>query len=70
MDYLNDPIKRNIPVCQLPSYIRQCLMYERKYIFCFYEINRLMAELGLLSFGIRELKEKEQVGDVKFSLVF
>ena len=48
-------------VSQLPSLMRQQLMIERKYIFTFFEICTCLCQMGLLSFGRREWKDKEQV---------
>ena len=61
-DYLQDPVKRHIILSQLPARMRNQLLHERKYIFTFYEICTNLAQMGLLSFGKREYKVKEQVG--------
>ena len=61
-EYLKDPVLRNISISQLPVEMRQQLMHERKYIFHFYEVCTYLCQMGLLSFGKRAWREKEQVG--------
>ncbi len=60
-EYLRHPVKRFLPITQLPSLMRQQLMIARKYIFAAQEGCVNLASLGLLSFGVRDVKEKEHV---------
>ncbi|KAI0233752.1 General transcription factor 3C polypeptide 1 [Lamellibrachia satsuma] len=60
-EYLKDPVLRNLCVNQLPVLMRQQLMHERKYIFHFYEVCTYLCQMGLLTFGKRAWREKEQI---------
>ncbi|XP_069101593.1 general transcription factor 3C polypeptide 1-like [Argopecten irradians] len=60
-EILEDPIKSLYPIVYLPYRLTQQLLYARKYIFSFHESCERLAYMGLLSFGTRLLKEKDQV---------
>ena len=53
-------MKCNLPVTQLPTLMCQQLMHERKYIHQFCELCTSLCQMGLLSFGKREWKQKDQ----------
>lgn len=61
-DYLKDPVRRNIIISNLPAQMRQQLLHERKYIHVCHEVCSYLCQMGLLTFGKREYKVKEQVG--------
>ena len=60
-DYLKHEINCYYPISYLPTVMRQQLMHERKYIFAFNEVCTSLCLAGLLSFGRREWKDKQQV---------
>lgn len=60
-EHLNHPVKRHLPVKNLPPSIRNKLYYKRKYMFSIHEIVMKLCYLGLAQFGQQMLKEKDQV---------
>ncbi|OWF43564.1 general transcription factor 3C polypeptide 1-like [Mizuhopecten yessoensis] len=60
-EILDDPVKSLYPIVYLPYRLTQQLLFARKYIFAFHENCERLAYMGLLSFGTRLLKEKDQV---------
>ncbi len=59
--YLCDPVKRHLTISQIPALMRQQLIFSRRYVYALYEILEMLGGMGLLSFGKRGVKEKEQV---------
>ncbi|XP_033746067.1 general transcription factor 3C polypeptide 1-like [Pecten maximus] len=60
-EILGDPVKSLYPIVYLPYRLTQQLLFARKYIFAFHESCERLAYMGLLAFGTRLLKEKDQV---------
>ena len=60
-DFLKHPVRRYLPISQLPYELRQQLMIGRKYMHSTYDVLTNMCGMGLVSFGIRGLKVKEHV---------
>lgn len=66
---LEDPEKQFYPIMAIPFRISQQLMYARKYVFAFHAILVQLCNIGLLSFGHQQLKEKDQVRlDLKWEM--
>ncbi|XP_076161731.1 general transcription factor 3C polypeptide 1 isoform X2 [Ptiloglossa arizonensis] len=59
--YANHPIRKHYLVRDLPSDIRNSLLYARKYIFNVHETVTRLCYIGLVQFGPQRLKEKDQV---------
>lgn len=59
--YINHPIRKHYLVKDLPTDIRNSLLYARKYIFHIHETVTRLCYIGLIQFGPQKLKEKDQV---------
>ncbi|KZC03777.1 General transcription factor 3C polypeptide 1 [Dufourea novaeangliae] len=59
--YMNHPIRKHYLVRELPTDIRNSLLYARKYIFNIHETVTRLCYIGLIQFGPQRLKEKDQV---------
>ncbi|XP_015124460.1 general transcription factor 3C polypeptide 1 [Diachasma alloeum] len=59
--YLDDPIRKHTLIKDLPTPLRNALLFNRKYIFSFHETISRLCFIGLIQFGPQKLKEKDQV---------
>lgn len=60
-ELLENPIKRHIPMKDVPAAILNLLFIKRKYMFSIHEIVTRLCYLGLVQFGAQVLKEKDQI---------
>ncbi|XP_063986134.1 general transcription factor 3C polypeptide 1 [Diachasmimorpha longicaudata] len=59
--YLEDPIRKHTLIKDLPTPLRNAILFNRKYIFSFHETITRLCFIGLVQFGPQKLKEKDQV---------
>ncbi|XP_071959763.1 general transcription factor 3C polypeptide 1-like [Antedon mediterranea] len=61
-EYLNDPIKKHMPLMFLPETLQQQLCYGRKYIHSIHTGLQRLCQMGLLTFGpFYSFFDKDQV---------
>jgi general transcription factor 3C polypeptide 1 len=59
--YLMHPIRRHYLVRDLPLSLRNVLITARRYIYSIHEVMQHLCYVGLVQFGPRRRKEKDQV---------